>query len=433
MPIYPHPQLVEPHVSEPAIEEGVPYKRDGAFWWMTATQFLGAFNDNVFKQMVLLLCTAYVAKIAATGDVWQSIAGISFALPFILFSGLGGYVADRYSKRAIVVGCKVAEIAVMLCGTAVLLFLPGDSRGGLIALCTVLFLMGAQSAFFGPAKYGILPEMLRERDLPAANGLIQMTTFLAIIFGTVLAGQDILRWKMTFICVVIAVVGTITSLLVRKTPVAQPEAKFSFDAMWINRDMRALLSADRALLTALLVSTLFWFIGGAVVPAVNGFGEFTLKVGPARTSVLAAMMGVGIAIGCPVAGAISRGAVRFSLVRLGAFGISVSLLVLGCLQYTGLGVASIESISRWALITLGFFGGLYAVTLETFLQAQPPAAQKGRMIGSKNLLNWTGIVLASVFHMIAARIFGKGTPVSFIILGLMILPVALFFRPQDRS
>lgn len=433
MPIYPHPQHVEPHVSEPAIEEGVPYKRDGAFWGMTATQFLGAFNDNVFKQMVLLLCTAYVAKIAATSDMWQSIAQAAFALPFVLFSGLGGYIADRYSKRRIVVSCKVAEIGVMLCGTAALLSLPGDSRGGLIALCMVLFLMGAQSAFFGPAKYGILPEMLRERDLPAANGLIQMTTFLAIIFGTVLAGQDIVEWKMTLICVGIAVIGTITSLLVRRTPVAQPDAKFSFDAMWINRDMRDLLRTDRALLMALLVSTLFWFLGGAVIPAVNGFGEFTLKVGKARTSVMAAMMGVGIAIGCPVAGVLCRGAVRFSLVRLGAFGIFVSLLVLGCLRYMGLAVDDIELVSRVSLVALGFFGGLYAVPLETFLQSRPPKEQKGRMIGSKNLVNWIGILLAAVFHLITTSALGKGTPVSFIILGLMILPVALFFRPQDRS
>lgn len=420
-------------MAETAIDETRPYKRDGAFWGMTATQFLGAFNDNVFKQMVLLLCVAYVAKIGATGDLWQSIAQAAFALPFVLFSGLGGYFADRNSKRTIVIGCKVAEIIVMLCGTLALLTLPPDSRSGLIALCAVLFLMGAQSAFFGPAKYGILPEMLREKDLPAANGLIQMTTFLAIIFGTVLAGQDIARWAVTVTCVCIAVVGTITSLFVRKTLVAQPDAKCSLDSLWISRDMRALLRSDQQLLIALLISTLFWFVGGAVIPAVNGFGKFTLNLAADRTSVLAAMMGVGIAIGCPVVGILSRGTARLGLVRLGAFGIFASLAVLGTSTYLGLTPAATELLGRAMLISLGFFGGFFAVPLQVFLQSRPPKEQKGRMIGSMNLVNWLAILLSSVFHGISTKMFGNGTPIAFLMLAFLMLPVALFFRPVPET
>ena len=211
-----------------ATDDEVPFHSDTSFWGMTVTQFLGAFNDNVFKQMVLLLCVAHVAATKATGDIWQPIAQAAFALPFILFSGYAGYLSDKYSKRTIVVLCKVAEIVVMLCGTAVLVQWDGDSQAGVTALCCVLFLMGTQSAFFGPAKYGILPEMLREHDLPTSNGLIQMTTFLAIIFGTVVAGFCMVRYSadlpvITGICVGIAVAGTISSLMVRRTPVAQPE------------------------------------------------------------------------------------------------------------------------------------------------------------------------------------------------------------------
>lgn len=415
-------------------EPQAPYTRDRAFWGMTATQFLGAFNDNIFKQLVLLLCTAYVVKIAARGDSWQALAQAAFALPFVLFSGLGGYLSDRFSKRTIVVSCKVGEIVVMGCGAASLLLIPADSRAGLLALCGVLFLMGSQSAFFGPAKYGILPEMLREEDLPAANGLIQMTTFLAIIFGTVLAGQSVVAfratlWVVTAMCVAIAVTGTLTSLLVRRTPIAQPELRLTTDALWINCDLRSLLRSDRLLLQVLLISTLFWFLGGAVIPAVNGFGEFNLKLGEDRTSLMAAMMGIGIAIGCPVAGLVSRGRIRFGLVRVGAAGIFLSLGTVSAAPHLGLSVAQVEQLCRGALVCLGFFGGLFAVPLQVFLQTRPPKSQKGRMIGSMNLVNWIGILVAALFHMISASVFGKGASISFVVLGLMILPIAIWFRP----
>ncbi len=415
-----------------------PYARDRAFWGMTTTQFLGAFNDNLFKQLVLMLCTAYVLKIAARGDHWQSLAQAAFALPFVLFSGLGGYLSDRYSKRGIVVLCKVAEVVVMLLGAVSLWAFPPDTRIGLLALCGVLFLMGTQSAFFGPAKYGILPEMLRERDLPAANGVIQMTTFLAIILGTVAAGHAVVRfadelWVVTLMCVSVAIAGTLAAFSVRRTAIAQPGLKFHPDALWISRDLRSLLRRDRPLLAALLITTLFWFVGGAVLPAVNGLGAYHLRLGADRTSFLAAMMGVGIAIGCPVAGLMSRGQVRFDLVRLGAGGIFLCLMIVGLLPQFGLTVTSAERLARCSLAGLGFCGGLFAVPLQVFLQARPPKEQKGRMIGSMNLVNWIGILLSSAFHFATTSAFGKASTVSFLVLGLLMLPVAIAFRPNVHA
>src|SRR5690606_23623095 len=135
--------------------------------------FLGAFNDNLFKQLVLLLCVD-LARNDPTQDQ-QGWAGVCFAVPFILFSGYAGFLSDRNSKRRIVVLAKVAEVLIMAMG--LLAFLSGS----LTALFVVLFLMGTQSAFFGPGKYGILPELLRDEDLPRANGIFLMTTFLAVI------------------------------------------------------------------------------------------------------------------------------------------------------------------------------------------------------------------------------------------------------------
>jgi MFS family permease len=210
-----------------------PLMHDRSFWGMTATQFLGAFNDNLFKQLLLLLLLSVSAVAAAGsaeasseagGEDMQWVAMFVFALPVVMFSGFAGYLSDRHSKRTVIVLSKVAEIVVMLLGMAAFAVY---STTGLTGALVVLFLMGAQSAFFGPGKYGILPEMLRERDLPRANGFFLMTTFLAIIFGTALAGPmkfwfgDRL-WLASIACVAIAVAGTLTTLPVRRVPPALP-------------------------------------------------------------------------------------------------------------------------------------------------------------------------------------------------------------------
>lgn len=428
----------EPPAELPVDDDSLPFQKDTSFWGMAVTQFLGAFNDNVFKQMVLLLCVAYVAATKAKGDIWQPIAQAAFALPFILFSGYAGYLSDKYSKRTIVVLCKVAEIVVMVCGTLVLTLWQGESFAGVTALCCVLFLMGAQSAFFGPAKYGILPEMLRERDLPTSNGLIQMTTFLAIIFGTVVAGVCMVQFRnslqaITGICVGIAVLGTLSSLLIKRTPVAQPDLKLSFDSLWINKDLRRLLRQDSLLLKVLLVTTVFWFLGGAVLPGVNSFGEANLKLGEDRTSFMAAMMGIGIAIGCPVAGFLSAGRTRFGMVQLGSVGIALCLGVVGASPFLGLAIATVELVCCFALGLLGFFAGLFAVPLQVFLQARPPKDQKGRMIASMNLVNWVGILIAAVYHGVASSIFGQGSSLSFLVLAVVILPVVFALRGTGES
>ncbi len=155
--------------------------RDTSFWGMTATQFLGAFNDNLYKQAALLVCTDMALKQNSKVDL-QDVAMALFALPFVMFSGFAGYLSDRTSKRLIVVLCKVAEIGIVALGAVALL------TNHFYFVLAVVFLMGTHSAFFGPAKYGILPEIVRDKNLSQANGIFLMTTFLAIILGVGAAG-----------------------------------------------------------------------------------------------------------------------------------------------------------------------------------------------------------------------------------------------------
>ncbi len=435
-------------------EQLPPLRRDRSFWGMTATQFFGAFNDNLFKQLVLLIC---VDQAARGGNDHQATAMALFAIPFVLFSGFGGYVADRTSKRRIVVFCKVAEIAVMLLGLAAFVAGQLNPDQELAFLFVVLFLMSTQSAMFGPAKYGILPEMVREHDLPTVNGVIQMTTFVAIIFGWSLAGYskewlgDRL-WIASAACVLIAIVGTLTSLFVRQTPVAHPGLPFRPSALAINSETWKLLRHDRPLLVVLLISSLFWFIGGVVQPSVNAFGKLQMKLGDGRTSLLGACMGVGIAVGCVLAGKASQQKISFRLVRIGAWGIAGSLFALAWLGNTPPAAAENsvpesfgqlllpatldEFLARTALTSLGIFAGLFVVPLQVFMQARPPEDQKGRMIGTMNLVNWIGIVLSAGFLKFAtATLAARELPINWIFpaLATMMVPVAIFFRPHDEQ
>ena len=297
---------------------------DRSFWGMTVTQFFGAFNDNLFKQLILLLSISVAAEgNSKSVDDNQWLPMLVFAAPFLMFTGIAGYFSDKLGKRGIIVGCKVAEIIVM--GLGVIGFSIYSDNRSLAFLYCVLFLMGAQSAFFGPAKYGILPEMLRGRDLPRANGFILMTTFLAIIFGTVVAGLLLKHfsdqlWVGSIVCVSIAVVGTVTSLLVRRVRPANPTLQVEPASFLVPPDMVQMLRADRPLLEALIVSSVFWLLAGMVPSAVNILGESELLLGKDLTSVLAAMVGVGIAVGCAVGGLISKGQVHFGLLRVGSRG-----------------------------------------------------------------------------------------------------------------
>jgi MFS family permease len=413
--------------------------QDRGFWGMSVTQFLGAFNDNLFKFLILLLATPTAAAIAAgeeTKDL-QSEAMIIFATAFLLFSGLAGFLADKISKRTIIVAAKVAEIFVMFAGLVGFYYYETI---GLTGMMVILFFMGLQSAFFGPAKYGILPEMLRGRDLPRANGVILMLTFLAIIFGAALAGTllDLLGekvWLASLVCIGIAIVGTITSLPIRRVPIAAPDMKISWASLGIPRVILKLLREDRQLLMALIVCSLFWMIGGIVQQTVNALGKSQLGLDDGPTSMLQASIGLGIAVGCIIGGYWSRDSIGSGVITTGAFGAVATLLLLALpggehrhlLGYGG---------SIPALIALGMFTGMFIVPIQVILQSRPPRDEKGRMIAAMNQCTWVGIILGAVLFKASLLVLeAVDWPRStiFAITAAVMLPIALFYHPKSES
>lgn len=386
--------------------------RDASFWGITLTQFLGAFNDNVFKQALMLLFVAVPLGNGQTQDL-QSLGTLVFSLPFILFSGYAGYLSDCFCKRRVIVLAKAAEVVIMAIGLITFLIYArtGMSVTMAVIFSVVLFLMGAQSAFFGPGKYGILPELFRECDLPKANGLVLMTTFLAIILGGVLAGLLMESfpgklWIIGLVCVAIAIVGTITAMMVRRTPISQPGLRFTISALGIPREMRLELAKDPPLAAAVWVSTIFWLTAAMVQMGVTSLGKVQLQVGDAKSALMVSLISIGIAIGSVLAGQISRGKFHTGVLKAGSVGLATTLALLALpggdhghlLGYYG---------SLAVLLVMGIFTGMFAVPLQVFMQMRPPAALKGRMIATQNLLNWIGIVGSAIFYAIAMVIINR--------------------------
>ncbi len=416
-----------------------PLSRDTSFWGMAATQFLGAFNDNLFKQLILLLATPAAAKMAADGraEDQQWAAMFVFAASFLIFSGFAGFLSDRFSKRPIVVLAKVAEIVVMVLGAVGFFFYANVGFAGMLF---VLFLMGTQSAFFGPAKYGILPEMIRARDLPRANGIFLMLTFLAIIFGVALAGGllELLGnrvWLASLACIAIAMIGTATSLLVRRLPPAQPSLKHDWSHWTISAEILRLLGKDRELMRAILVVSIFWMVGGIVQPALNALGktQFGLQ-DDFKVSALSGVVGIGIAIGCMLGGYFSRDRVNARVVNVGAVGLVVTMVAMSLpggehrhlLGYWG---------SMPVLMLMGVFTGMFIVPIQVMLQSRPPRGDKGRMIATMNQCTWIGVILSAVLYKACIEVLdATGGPrnLIFAVSAAIMLPVALFYRPPDE-
>ena len=433
-----------------------------AFRGFLTTQFLGAFNDNYFKQMVLLTCASNVAVAAGSGGNAdrQFLAMAAFALPFVLMSGLGGFLSDRCSKQRAIVGCKLAEILIMASALGVLLIpgLSADAR--LIWMISVLSLMGAHSAIFAPSKYGILPELFRSDKLLPVNGAVQMTTFLAIIFGTACAGfaLDQIRdsmWIGSAIAIGISVVGTLAALLIPRTRIAKPGLKLKLENLAIPAEIGRLIFRERGLLMAILVVSVFWFLGAVTQMAVNTLGKSTLGLSATRTSLMVVAIGIGIAAGRAVTGYFGKSGNGRRWVSAGAWLLCFTLSMVAILGSGRLGVPASSGIVdtnfftallradglEWSLrlnmILLGGAAGMFVVPVQVYLQQAPPDDMKGRLLGVQNLFTWIGILLSAVYVGIGGLLlnlcFGptgdaRYQGMIFVSLAAFMLPICLLYR-----
>lgn len=351
------------------------------FLW---TQFLGAFNDNIYKIVVSMLAI----RVATTsGSGYLPLVGAIFILPFLFFSGYAGHLADAVNKRKVLIATKLFEVFSMLVATAA--FWSGRIEwmlGG-------LFLAALQSTFFSPAKYGIVPEMLPDKELSRANGLLEMSTFLAIILGTSIGSILFSAWKenllwMGLVLVVIAVAGALTSFQIGRVP--DPESKKPIQINpWgeVGEGIRRLYRDKNLWLTVIGISY-FWFLGALLQMDLLLIGKEVMQLNDFWIGILGTFLAIGIGIGSLAAGRLSGDKVELGLVPLGSIGMGLFSILLSQAGASYLGAAS-------ALVGLGFSGGLFVVPLNAFLQQKGGAEEKGQLIATNNFLNTIGVLFAS--------------------------------------
>lgn len=354
-----------------------------AFLW---TQFLGAFNDNLYKIVVALLAV-HVATSAGGGSGYLSLVGAIFILPFFLFSGYAGHLADVSSKRTVLIVTKALEIVAMALGLCAFLV------GRIDLMLGVLFLMALQSTFFSPAKYGILPEMLADRDLSRGNGLLEMTTFLAIILGTSIGSLMFAAWKdrlgwIGLILIGVAIAGTIASLGIPRVPPSGSQRPFRLNpwaeiAMGLKR-----LYREKTLWLTVLGIAYFWFLGALIQLDIILLGKEVMGLEDFWIGILGTFLAIGIGAGSLAAGRLSGDKVELGLVPLGSIGI-------GCFSLWLASSASSYAQTVTALFLLGFSGGVFIVPLNALLQQQSGREEKGRLIATANFLMTGGVLLAS--------------------------------------
>jgi acyl-[acyl-carrier-protein]-phospholipid O-acyltransferase/long-chain-fatty-acid--[acyl-carrier-protein] ligase len=375
--------------------------RDGGFQSFLWTQFLAAFNDNVYKMIVQVTAVA-IATGGHESAKYLAIANAVFVLPFLLMAGPAGQIADRFSKTRVLQVTKAFEILVMVFGIFALI------HHSIYMLLVVLFCLAAQANFFSPAKYGILPEITGEEQLARANGLVELSTFTAIVIGLGVGAMLFAWWKdtpayMGLTLLGIAIVGSLTSLRITKVPAAGSREPFHwnpFHEVWIG--MRT-LAHNRAMWLTVAGISYFWMVGALLQNSVLLFRVETLHADDQAAGYLVAALAFGIGVGSVLAGKISGDRIELGIVSLGSILMGVFSFATGMSTSVG-----------WAMVWLcglGLAGGLFIVPLNAFLQERAEPAEKGRILTTNNFVNMLGVILASavlsvlhdVLHMTAAQ------------------------------
>jgi acyl-[acyl-carrier-protein]-phospholipid O-acyltransferase/long-chain-fatty-acid--[acyl-carrier-protein] ligase len=364
------------------------------FWSLVATQFQGAFNDNALKFLVIYL----VVDMTVPGPKqnWLVlVVGALFALPFILLSMTGGFLADRFSKRSVTIGTKWMELGVMLFALAAL------ARANLAMEAAGVFLLSSQAAIFGPSKYGLLPELLPEKDLSWGNGVVELGTFLAAIAATVASGFLAFYFRghqerSGAILLGCTLIGLATSFGVTRVPAANPARKFNRNPLGDLGEQIRRIRGDRVLNWAVVGNFYLWFLAALLQFTIVIYGHDILRIDDRHISYLQAAVAVGLGLGSLATGYLSDAKIEYGLIPVGAAG----MMVFGFLS-AGHGI-SLERAATY-LGLLGFFGGFYAVPLNALIQHRPDPERKGGVIAAANLISFVGVFAAAGVYFAMAE------------------------------
>jgi MFS family permease len=441
-----------------------------SFQGLLATQFFGAANDNILKGILTFMVIEGGVWEGQLGKGGQGIVALVFTLPFMLFSGFAGQVADRHSKQQVTLWVKIAEIPI-----AAIAFI-GFWVGNLWITLISLIALTIQSAFFGPAKYGMIPEIVDEGQLSRANGTINMMTNLAVIVGTLTAGtisdrydpkipaptqvsstssvvstisfdansldvnqplgsttqlqaSEGIIWLPGTVLLLVAVVGLGTALLIPRLRVGDREVKYSWNPLTVYLDSIKEMAKTR-LLMVMLAWGYFYMLAGLALLILPEYTN-VLGINRENASVLMGVMGVAIGLGCMAAGFLSGNKIRPQLIPIGAAGLIVFFVLLGMrpsLQMPATtGMLDVASTPESLFVLgAGFFAGFYIVPLQSLLQKLSPDGERGRFLGTANAVSFTFLAVSSLIYWLIRPLFNNPQQIFFVSAALMAAGSAYF-------
>ena len=404
------------------------------------TQFLGAFNDNVFKTALITLVAFHTASLTSIdGSTLATLLPGLFILPFFLFSATAGQLADKYEKSQIIRLVKVFEIGIMLFASM------GFFLHNIWLLATALFMMGMHSTLFGPVKYAYLPQHLSEHEIVGGNGMVEMGSFVAILLGQVLGAWLAMQNEhatLTSITVLgIALLGYWTSRGVPNSPAAAPKLHINWNPITETCKSIKLIWQHQAIWLTIIAISWFWFYGATLLAQFPNFAKNILHGDESLFILLLSIFSLGIGIGSLMCEKLSKGKVELGLVLFGACGLTVfgvdlyfastsiyeSLNNKALLDYAAFIAKHYDATGHliftyWRLLAdialIGVFGGLYIVPLYAFIQTRAEKSHQSRVIAANNILNALFMVASALFSV---QIFNLGLniPQLFLVTALL--------------
>ncbi len=383
-------------------------------------QFLGAMNDNVFKQALVILLAYQTASFTTmSSDTLQNLAQALFILPFFLFSATAGQIADKYEKSRLITITVSLELACMALGAV------GLYTQSLTLLLTALFLGGVQSTLFGPVKYAILPQVLDERELIGGNALVETGTSIAILVGMIVGGWIVIQqgWGITGIAALtmaLSAAGIVMSLAIPKSPAAAPGLRINWNPItetWRNFQFAR---GNRTVFLSILGISWFWFYGAMLATQFPSLSKNVLGGSEIVVTVLLVVFSLGIGLGSLLCERLSSHKVELGLVPFG----SIGLTVFGVDLWLG---ASAASLTRTAvdLFLIGVFGGFYIVPLYALVQSRSEKSHRSRIIAGNNILNAAFIVAAAILAIVLLQA-GLSIPQLFLVTAALNAAVAVY-------
>lgn len=406
-----------------------------------ATQFLGALNDNIFRNGLVILIT-FQGVLVAGMDHTQlaNVAAGLFILPFFLFSASAGQLADKYEKSMLIRRIKILEIALMMLAAFSLI------TESYSLLLLVLFLMGCQSTMFGPVKYAYLPQKLADDELVGGNALVESGTYVAIILGLIVGGiavGDLIAGGLGFnkqtilgtCLVLVALAGYVTSLQVPQTAAVDPTLKFNWNAWQETWRIIQYAREDRSVFLSILGISWFWFFGSAMTIQIPAYTLEILNGNEAITTSLLTAFAVGVGIGSLLCERMSGHRIELGLVPFGSIGLSLFAIDLYFAQPEVYAVAASsigEFLGRggsWRILAdlalLGAFGGFYSVPLYALIQKRSKREHLSRIIAANNIINSLLMVGAAVLSIIVLK-SGFSIPELFVVIAILNAVVAIY-------